>query len=367
MSSSPAPANQTLAPTPAPAVLTPASALPQGIEIFMPGVRVDDSGRSHHFTPAMLAEIVASYNPAQHEAPLTIGHPKDNLPAYGWVAKLYINEAGNLAIDPAQADPEFVRMVADGRFKKRSASFHPPDHPANPTPGKWHLRHVAFLGAQPPAVKGLKDFKDGAGDVLVVSFSEDAALIPQLSTPPKPENPKENGMTDAEKLAAMQKQLAEKDAALAAAQTQITAAQAAADAANKTAADFAEAAAKQRAAEVLAFAEGQVKAGRVLPKDKGLLCAALGMVAAAEKPFEFAEGGTKTEHTAAQVGAWIRGLVSGANPAVHFGEFAPAGAGMPTAAPKTAEDMDKAIRQRMADKGCNYAEAAAHIAQLVAV
>ena len=172
-------------------------------------------------------------------------------------------------------------------------------------------------------------------------------------------------MTDAEKLAAMQKQLAEKDAALAAAQTQITAAQNAADAATKTAADFAEAAAKQRAADVLAFAEGEVKAGRVLPKDKGLLCAALGMVAAAEKPFEFAEGGTKTEHTAAQVGAWIRGLVSGAKPAVEFGEFAPAGAAMPPNAPKTVDEMDKAIRRHMAEKNCNYAEAAAQVAQLV--
>lgn len=360
--------SSTAAPTtPTPAAPAPAAAptLPQGIEIFIPGVRVDDSGRSHHFTPAMLAEIVASYNAALHEAPLTIGHPKDNLPAYGWVAKLYINEAGNLAIDPAQVDPAFAEMVRTGKFKKRSASFYPPDHPANPTPGKWHLRHVAFLGAQPPAVKGLKDFKDGAGDVLVVSFSEDAALIPQLSTPPTPENQKENGMTDAEKLAAMQKQLAEKDAAIEAAQAQITAAQAAADAANKTAADFAEAAAKQRAAEVLAFAEGQVKAGRVLPKDKGLLCAALGMVAAAEKPFEFAEGGTKTEHTAAQVGAWIRGLVSGAKPAVEFGEFAPAGAAMPPNAPKTVDEMDKAIRRHMAEKNCNYAEAAAQVAQLV--
>lgn len=174
-------------------------------------------------------------------------------------------------------------------------------------------------------------------------------------------------MTDAEKLAAMQAQLAEKDAALAAAQTQITAAQAAADAAAKTAADFAEAAARQQAAEVLAFAEAQVQAGRVLPKDKSLLCAALAMVATAEKPFEFAECGTKTEHTAAQVGAWIRGLVSGAKPAVDFGEFAPAGAGMPPAAPKTAEDLDKAIRRHMADKNCNYAEAAAQVVQLATV
>ena len=99
----------------------------------------------------MLAEIAATYNKALREAPLTVGHPKDNLPAYGWVAKVYVNAEGNLAIDPEQVDPAFAEMVRAGRFKKRSASFYPPNAPHNPTPGRWYLRHVGFLGAQPPA------------------------------------------------------------------------------------------------------------------------------------------------------------------------------------------------------------------------
>lgn len=168
-------------------------------------------------------------------------------------------------------------------------------------------------------------------------------------------------MTDAEKLAAAQQQLAEKDAALAAAQTQITAAQAAADAATKAAADFAEAAARQQTAEVLAFAESQIQTGRLLPKDKALAVAALSMVAAADKPYEFAEGSTKTSHSAADVQAFVRGLIAGAKPAVQFGEFAPAmGVGaMPPAAPKTDAELDAAIRRHMAAKGvANYAEAA---------
>ncbi len=47
-------------------------------------------------------------------------------------------------------------MVKAGRFKSRSASFYHPDNPNNPKPGVYYLRHVGFLGAQPPAVKGLK-------------------------------------------------------------------------------------------------------------------------------------------------------------------------------------------------------------------
>ena len=41
---------------------------------------------------------------------------------------------------------------------KVSASFYAPESKINPEPGQWSLRHVAMLGAQPPAVKGLKGF-----------------------------------------------------------------------------------------------------------------------------------------------------------------------------------------------------------------
>lgn len=59
-------------------------------------------------------------------------------------------------------------MVSAGRFKKRSASFYRPDSTANPVPGVYYLRHVGFLGAQAPAVKGLKDpeFHDNPDDVV---------------------------------------------------------------------------------------------------------------------------------------------------------------------------------------------------------
>lgn len=61
-----------------------------------------------------------------------------------------------LNAEPHQVDPEFAEMVNAGRFKKISASFYTPDAPNNPVPGVYYLRHVGFLGAQPPAVKGLK-------------------------------------------------------------------------------------------------------------------------------------------------------------------------------------------------------------------
>jgi|Deesub1362B_J571_1020462.scaffolds.fasta_scaffold00331_31 tRNA A37 N6-isopentenylltransferase MiaA len=105
------------------------------------------------YTEEDLRAIVESYDPGFHEAPAVIGHPKDNAPAYGWVENLKA-ENGILYAQFKQIDPEFAKMINKGRFKKISISLY--------QNGKPYLRHVGFLGAMPPQVKGLPDarFKD---------------------------------------------------------------------------------------------------------------------------------------------------------------------------------------------------------------
>lgn len=74
-------------------------------------------------------------------------------------------------------------MVRAGRYKKLSASLYAPDSPANPSPGAWYLRHVGFLGAQPPAIKGLAPVNFAAGDeegTVTVEFSEEMGFISRL-------------------------------------------------------------------------------------------------------------------------------------------------------------------------------------------
>jgi hypothetical protein len=140
-------------------------------EIFRPGAHTASGGQALTFSEADLDATVRAYDPAKHEAPIVVGHPKDNHPAYGWVGQLSFAE-GALVVEPQQVDPDFAEMVQKGRFKKRSASFYAPDAKTNPVPGVYYLRHVGFLGAQPPAVKGLKDvaFADDDG---CVEFEED--------------------------------------------------------------------------------------------------------------------------------------------------------------------------------------------------
>ena len=143
-------------------------------EIFRAGTRTDANGNTVTITEADLAAAAQAYDPKVHEAPIVVGHPKADAPAYGWVKSLGVQN-GVLTADFAQVDEGFADLVKAGRYKKVSASFYPPTSPNNPKPGVWTLRHVGFLGAQPPAVKGLSAISFAEGEVYV-EFAEDAHL-----------------------------------------------------------------------------------------------------------------------------------------------------------------------------------------------
>lgn len=140
-------------------------------EIFKPGRHTASSGATLDFSEDQLKAAVDAYDPALHEAPIVVGHPRDNGPAYGWIKSLSFAD-GAIVAEPQQLDAEFAEMVSAGRFKKRSASWYLPDSPNNPKPGTLYLRHVGFLGAQPPAVKGLKEVAFSDAEEGVVEFSQ---------------------------------------------------------------------------------------------------------------------------------------------------------------------------------------------------
>lgn len=141
------------------------------IEIFRAGRHTAMSGKTLSFSAADLAASAAAYDPAVHEAPIVVGHPATDGPAYGWVERLAVDQ-DRLQATPRQVDPAFAELVVAGRFKYVSASFYAPDAPNNPKPGVWYLRHVGFLGAQPPAVKGLKPVSFAADEQGVVEFAD---------------------------------------------------------------------------------------------------------------------------------------------------------------------------------------------------
>lgn len=148
------------------------------IEVFRTGTFKPMQGDAISYGADDLAGIAASYDPDNSPAPIVIGHPEIDAPAYGWVSGFeYDAEADRLFADVDQVEPEFADAVKEGRYKKVSMSFHMPDAPNNPAPGKWYAKHIGFLGAAAPAVSGLKPVQlaaSGEGEAVVfeASFGE---------------------------------------------------------------------------------------------------------------------------------------------------------------------------------------------------
>ncbi len=259
------------------------------VAIFRAGTHTDMRGATIRFGETDLAAMVSAYDPAKHEAPLVVGHPATNGPAYGWVKGLSL-DGDTLYADPHQVDPAFAELVKAGRYKKISASFYAPGSSSNPAPQGYYLRHVGFLGAQPPAVKGLRDasFDDGGQGVVTVTFEEPGGpdpmhLLARLAAwlqgganqPPAPpakpqfsetDPQQENNMPQpGDQAAAKEAELKKKEADLAVREAAF---------AEKEKAVEARAAA-ERQKEHVAFVEKAVADGRVLPRHQAPLVAVL--------------------------------------------------------------------------------------------
>ena len=144
-------------------------------EIFKIGTHSDSAGVSHTYTEADLDTIAANYNPQHSEAPLVIGHPKTNEPAYGWVGELK-RFGSSLFAKAKSIVPEFEQAIQDGLFKKRSIALNPDNT----------LRHIGFLGAVPPAVKGMQDLAfadDDKSETFEISEFADIEKEDEVITP----------------------------------------------------------------------------------------------------------------------------------------------------------------------------------------
>lgn len=146
---------------------------PKPFRIFRVGTHTDSAGQATTFTREQLEATVKAYNEGEWRAPMVVGHPKGAAPAYGWVGKMRIDEAGEVLVDDVEKlNPDFADLMQAGAYRNRSASWYAPDHPNNPTPGVWQLRHLGMLGAQPPALKGLGDVEFHDGDGVTLEFAD---------------------------------------------------------------------------------------------------------------------------------------------------------------------------------------------------
>ncbi len=144
------------------------------LHIFKPGQWTTLGGETIAFSEADLQAIAQAYDPKKSKAPLVVGHPKTDDPAKGWTVSLSASERGLFAAAD-KVDPAFAESVRSGAYGTVSAKFYRPEDPNNPVPGVWYLRHIGFLGAHPPGVKGLDDPEFAEADGCVC-FQEGVAF-----------------------------------------------------------------------------------------------------------------------------------------------------------------------------------------------
>lgn len=135
-------------------------------EIFRAGtytVQVGGKIQVVELSEANIQEIVDLFDPNFLAVPITLDHIKTG-PAYGWVSAL--KKQGSLLLASFQdVDPEFQDAVNQKKYKRISAEILLSQE--TPKGNGSYLRAVTFLGANSPAVKGLKE----------VNFSEDSTPV----------------------------------------------------------------------------------------------------------------------------------------------------------------------------------------------
>lgn len=135
------------------------------IEVFRPGTFTPMNGEPITYSAADLKAAADAYNAETAPAPIVVGHPTTDAPAFGWAESFEFDATSQrLYANVGEIDPAFAEAVRAGRYKKVSLSFHRPNASANPVPGAWYPKHIGFLGGAAPAVSGLRN----------VSFSADA-------------------------------------------------------------------------------------------------------------------------------------------------------------------------------------------------
>lgn len=122
------------------------------IAAFKVGTWTSAEGRTIDYTEEDIDAIVDLYNNQDESdkrtAPVVVGHPETDSPAYGWIEAAK-REGDVLWLKLVDMKDEFMQWVEDGHYRERSISLY-----ANNL-----IKHLGFLGGVPPAVPGLPPVK----------------------------------------------------------------------------------------------------------------------------------------------------------------------------------------------------------------
>lgn len=113
-------------------------------QLFRTGTFTDMNGNVSSWDAKDLDEIIATYNeiPPSDIAPVVLGHPETNSPAYGWLLKVWRN--GDAIAGLMRVGEELASYIERGAYENVSLSID----------GR-RIMHVGFLGGALPAISGL--------------------------------------------------------------------------------------------------------------------------------------------------------------------------------------------------------------------
>ena len=135
------------------------SALDGWIDICRAGTWRDTAGRDVALDEGRLDRIVDAHASAD-PAPVVVGHPEIDAPAYAWIDGLR-RTGDRLQATLRDIAPAFREAVEGGRYSGRSIALQGDA-----------LRHLGFLGGRAPAVPGLAPTQFAAEADTVLHFAE---------------------------------------------------------------------------------------------------------------------------------------------------------------------------------------------------
>jgi len=145
----------------------------QWVDIF----RAGNYGDRGNWQREQIDQVIANFKAGVWTPPAVFGHPAHDDPAHGWVSA--VRRKGDvMQAQFSKTTPQLEDAVQNGRFPNRSAAFYLDPQGKGPV-----LRHVGFLGATPPEVKGLApiQFLDG-GKHVSIDFKEETVNNPNPNT-----------------------------------------------------------------------------------------------------------------------------------------------------------------------------------------
>ncbi|HYI40001.1 MAG TPA: hypothetical protein VE053_06755 [Allosphingosinicella sp.] len=259
---------------------------------------------SRGITERDVDEAVTSYNARAETgpAPLVLGHPQSDDPAKGLIARAR-RDGSKLYLGLKNIAADVVEAVRGGKYINRSIKFWHPTDPANPTPGKWDIRHLGLLGASAPGIPDMARLSFSADESEIEGVAPAAALVVEFAAGTELLTIIEGGPTVADKDTVPKTEF---DAAV----TERDRLQSLLDAA-------ASKAETDRKAANVAFVADRVKEGRVLPGHSHGWAEILNNLPAAEVQFD--------AETKCAPADWLKGLLSAAQPQIIFEALSPSG------------------------------------------